>query len=370
MRIGLVGCGNIAPAYIQNSKTYFGYQVVACADLISEAALSFADRYGIKALSFDALFESVDIDIILNLAPPAAHEAVLRRAMNDGKHVYTETPLTVSFGAGVELVALAEARGLRIGAAPDTFLGGAGRIARELLDGGEIGTPLSGVATFMSHGMEHWHPGPDHFYKAGAGPLFDMGPYYLTSLVSLLGPVSSVAAMGQRGFKERTIAAPASPRIGQSMPVETFTHIQALVQFDNGAQVTLLTSWDVWKHGLPPIEIHGTEGSMRLPDPNGFGGPVMTAKGRTDWTEHDTAHLPFSAMNWPSEAPAIANYRGLGLADMVAAIREDRPHRADGRLALHVVEIMEAALVSAASGGSPQLISSRCPRPAPMVDKL
>ena len=223
------------------------------------------------------LLKSDDVDIVLNLTIPEAHAEVSLQAIDAGKHVYSEKPLATAVADGVAIVAAAQAKGLRVGAAPDTVLGAGIQEARALIDAGAIGKPLTGLAAVMSHGMEHWHPNPGFFFRAGAGPVFDMGPYYLSALVTLLGPVASVQATGQIGFKERIVTTPGSPVHGQSIKVETLTNVHALLDFASGAQVTFLASWDVWKHGVPPIELHGQKASLRLPDPNWFGGDLQIA---------------------------------------------------------------------------------------------
>ena len=238
------------------------------------------------------LLKSDDVDIVLNLTIPEAHAEVSLQALEAGKHVYSEKPLATTVADGVAIVAAAKARGLRVGAAPDTVLGAGVQEARALIDAGAIGKPLTGLAAVMSHGMEHWHPNPGFFFRPGAGPVFDMGPYYLSALVTLLGPVASVQATGQIGFEERIVTTPSSPVRGQSIKVETLTNVHALLDFASGAHVTFLASWDVWKHGMPPIELHGQKASLRLPDPNWFGGDLLIAGQDEDWrTIRPTARL-------------------------------------------------------------------------------
>ena len=236
-----------------------------------------------------------------------------------------------------------------------------------MIDSGVIGRPLTGLAAFMSHGMEHWHPNPGFFFRPGAGPVFDMGPYYLAALVTLLGPVASVQASGQIGFAKRVVTAADSPFVGQSIKVETLTSVQALLQFVGGAQITFLTSWDVWKHGAAPIELHGEKASLRLPDPNWFGGELRIAAGREDWRAIESKDRIFGALNFPPESLLVANYRGLGLADMARGIIDNRPHRANGDIARHVLAIM-AGILEAATEGRRVTIQSRCERPAAMSE--
>ena len=371
VNIGIVGCGNISGIYFQNIRGYRGLTLKACADIRPEAARAQADRFGVDALSVEDLLARQDIDLVVNLTVPAAHFGVSLAALRAGKHVFSEKPLAVDFEQGRTLIDEAEARGLRFGCAPDTFLGAGGRLARRVVDGGGVGRILSGTAFLMSHGMEHWHPDPEFFFKPGGGPILDMAPYYLGTLVNLVGPVKRVAAMSSIGFPERVVTAE-SPRKGQRITVETPTSVMALLEFSSGAQVTFCMSWDVWKHGHPPIELYGTEGSLRVPDPNFFGGVVEVTERGGEWSALDSSAMPLGAPNWrspawPPEAPSRANYRALGLADLASAILHGTPHRSTGRLALHVLEVMHAILQSGASG-LPAVIATALERPAVLED--
>jgi predicted dehydrogenase len=367
MRVGIVGCGNISDIYLQNGPRFRDIVFIACADLGADAANRQAERFNIQARSVEALLKSDDVDIVLNLTIPEAHAAVSLEAIEAGKHVYSEKPLATVVAAGEGIVAAAKARGLRVGAAPDTVLGAGIQEARALIDGGAIGKPLSGLAAIMSHGMEHWHPNPGFFFRPGAGPVFDMGPYYLSTLVTLLGPVASVQATGQIGFEERIVTTTGSLAEGQAIKVETLTNVHALLEFASGAHLTFLASWDVWKHGVPPIELHGQKASLRLPDPNWFGGDLMIAGQNGEWRTIQTDHKTFGAKNWPKAGPKFANNRGLGLADMARAIIDRRPHRANGDLALHVLAVM-AGILEAANGGRRVAISPSCERPAALKE--
>lgn len=362
-RIGLVGCGNISDIYLQNAALFRDIAFTACADLRPETAEAQSARYGIAARSVEDLLASPDVDIVLNLTIPEAHAPISLAALATGKHVYTEKPLATTVEDGAAIVDRARAKGLRVGASPDTVLGAAVQAARQAIDEGAIGRPLLGVAAVMSHGMEHWHPNPGFFFPPGGGPVFDLGPYYLSTLVTLLGPVASVAALGQQGFAERTVTAETSPIKGSSVPVETPTTLQALLQFEGGAQVSFLASWDVWNHGMLPLEIHGTEGSLRVPDPNWFGGEIGVATGREAWRIEAVTGRTYGRINHPADDPQHANYRGLGLAEMACAIAEGRPHRANGDVALHVLAVM-AAILEAAGTRRVVAIGRRCERPA------
>jgi predicted dehydrogenase len=257
----------------------------------------------------------------------------------------------------------AAAKGLRVGCAPDTVLGASIQEARRLIDSGAIGKPVLGVASVMGHGMEHWHPNPGFFFRPGGGPVLDMGPYYVTTLVTLLGPVASVAAVGQIAFKERVVSTPGSPILGQSIKVETLTSAQGMLEFESGAQITFLSSWDVWNNSVLPIELYGETGSMRVPDPNWFGGDISMSSGRGEWSTLETKQQRFGQANWPRDKPAHANYRGLGLAEMARAISDKRPHRANGDLALHVLAIMVGILEAATERRHVKIVHP-CERPA------
>ena len=368
LKIGLVGCGNISSIYLDNAALFRDIAFTACADIDAAAAERQARRFAIEARPVKALLRSDDVDIVLNLTIPEAHAEVSLAAIEAGKHVYTEKPLATTFPDGLAVVAAANAKGLRVGAAPDTVLGASLQEARALVDSGAIGRPLTGLAAILGHGMEHWHPNPGFFFRPGGGPVFDMGPYYLTALVTLLGPVASVQAAGQIGFTERTVTTPGSAMLGRTIRVETLTSVQGLLDFASGAQVTFLASWDVWKHGVPPIELHGETGSLRVPDPNWFGGDLKIARRREDWQIIETQGRTFGVANRPRDKPIHANYRGLGLADMARGILDRRPHRANGEIGLHVLAVM-AGLVTAATERRLVTIEQACERPPPLGER-
>ncbi|WP_349960169.1 Gfo/Idh/MocA family oxidoreductase [Rhizobium sp. ZPR3] len=351
--IGVIGCGNISMTYLRNAVLFAGVELRACADISADAAALRAREYGIRALSVDQLLADPEVDLVLNLTVPAVHFDVTMSALSAGKHVFTEKPLATSAADGRILVAEAKRRGLRLGSAPDTFLGAAGRRARRLMDEGAIGRPVSGTAFMMGRGMEHWHPNPQFYYQPGGGPVFDMGPYYLTMMVNLLGPVVRVMAMATKGQEERLITAD-GPFKNTRFNVGTPTNILSLLEFQSGATVNFGASWDVFRHSNHPIELHGTEGSLRLPDPDTFGGTVSLSERGADWHDFESDSELYGARNWPFAAPDRANYRMLGVADLARGLQEDRPPRASGDLALHVLEIMEAILQS---GESRQSIS-------------
>ncbi len=349
--IGIIGCGNISETYLRLAPTFRGLRIVAVADIVPAAAKARAKQYGVRAMSVDEMLKSDEIDVVINLTIPSAHYDVSKSILSAGKHAYSEKPLALDARQAKKLVAEADRRGLKLGCAPDTFLGGGGQTARRLIDKGAIGKVISGTAHLFSHGMEQWHPNPGFFFQPGAGPMLDVGPYYVTALVNLLGPVKTVVAMATTGFSHRLVTAK-GPMHGKKIKVTTPTTINAILEFHSGAEVTIATSWDVWKHGhANPIELYGTDGTMLVPDPNFFGGTVAHSQHGGDYTEVDAGLAPFGALNYEGRpgTPLRANYRMLGVADLIDAARHRREPRCSGRLAAHVLDVMESALASAAS---------------------
>jgi predicted dehydrogenase len=368
--VGILGCGNISGIYLRNAPLFAGLELRACASRTLASARRAAEPLGLPAVSVPELLARDDIDIVVNLTPPNDHAALTRAALEAGKHVYSEKPLTVSVADAKHLLALAESKGLALGCAPDTFLGGGHQLCRQVIDSGRIGRVLAGTAMVLSHGMEHWHPDPEFFFKPGGGPVLDLGPYYLTALVNLLGPVARIQAHGQVGQEERLVTAP-GPRHGQRITVETLTHVTALLDFAAGAQITLMASWDIWKNGHPPIELYGTAGSLRIPDPNWFGGTPEVSDRDGPWQPLPSHTLPFGAPNyrgphWPAERPDQANYRALGIADLASSLRAGTPHRSSARLALHVLEVMDGILAACATGTAVTLAPGIA-RPPPLA---
>lgn len=334
LKLGLIGTGNIAPAYIRGCESFDIIKITACADMLVDRARAFAADNGLAAYSVDDLLSRDDIDIIVNLTIPAAHADISLQVIEAGKHVYSEKPLAINRADGAAVIDAAKSAGLRVGCAPDTFLGGGLQTARKVIGDGTIGRPIAATAVFMAHGPEAWHPNAGIFYLKGGGPLFDMGPYYLTALISLMGPVARVAGSARISFPERIATSEAL--MGQALPVEVNTHIAGTLEFECGAIATVITSFDIWGHHLPPIEIHGEKGSLSAPDPNRFDGDVQAALGGArEWVDVPLSHT-------------INIGRGAGVADMAYAIQSGRPHRASGDLAFHVLDIMCALEESAA----------------------
>lgn len=368
LRIGLIGCGNISASYLSRASLFPALRFVACADLRPEAALAIAHTHGLHARTLEALLSSDDIDAVLNLTIPAAHAEVALAAISNGKHVYLEKPLATRLADGRRILDAAAERGVRVGCAPDTVLGAGVQTARTLIDSGAIGCPILGSSMSLSPGPEHFHPNPISFYQAGGGPVFDRAPYDIGALVTLLGPVAAVTASGQIGQAWRTITAPSSPKRGEQIKVEVFTSVQGLLDFESGAKVTIFSSWDAWRTDMPALEIHGSLGSISVPDANWFGGAVKLSQRGDPWRVFSTDESPAGRPNFALQSGGrVANYRCLGLADMAQAIEQERPHRASGEFALHLLAVMEALLDSAMNQRSAG-VSDRCQRPEALND--
>lgn len=354
--VGIIGCGNISAAYLQLASMFKGYTILAVADINMDNARARADEFGVRAETVDGLLAADDIDLIINLTIPAAHVEVSSAILKAGKHVYSEKPFVLSLAEAQALGKLAKDNGVRIGSAPDTFMGGSHQLARKLIDDGAIGDVKSGAAVVMSSGMEDWHPNPDFFFQKGGGPILDLGPYYICNLVQMLGPVAKVTGFTGMASATRTIGN--GPRDGETVPVETPTTIHAVLGFKSGAIITLLASWDVRASNHPTMELYGTEGTMNVPDPNFFGGELTVTDGKSDPDAKSWDH-PFSVPNFEETQ---ANYRGAGLADMALSIAADRPHRCDDAFATHVVEVM-TAILDAGDTGSVMTLTTTCGRP-------
>ena len=335
--IGIIGCGNISAAYLKAAKVFPVLDIRALADVNPAAAEARGKEFDIPAKGVDDLLIDRKIEIVVNLTVPKAHVEVGLAAIAAGKHVHSEKPLGVSVAEAKRLVEAAAAKGVRLGAAPDTFLGGAHQTCRKLIDEGAIGAPLAGTAVFMCPGHVRWHPSPAFYYLPGGGPMLDMGPYYITALVNLLGPVKRVAGITSRARAERLVTS--EPLKGTRIPVEVATHAAGTLEFASGAVISMVMSFDVARHRHQPIELYGAAGALSVPDPNHFGGDIEIATATEDWRKVPTEH-----------AYADGNYRILGAADMAQAIRSGRAHRASGDLAFHVLEVMEAVQRSADEG--------------------
>ncbi len=359
VKIGIIGCGNISAAYLRTVQAFPVLEAVAVADMLLDRAQARAEEFGVpRACTVEELLADPEIQIVVNLTTPQAHTPVNLAALEAGKHVYTEKPLAVAREDGARVIAMAEEKGLRVGCAPGTFLGGGLQTCRKLIDDGVIGEPVAASAFMMSHGHESWHPDPAYYYKLGAGPMFDMGPYYLTALTTLLGPVKRIAGMAGIQIGERTITS--QPKYGEKIVVETPDHITGVMEFASGAIGTIITTFATWNSKLPRIEIYGTEGTLGVPDPNTLGGPVSLARaGSRDWEDVPLTHGHTDRVNmW-----------GIGVVDMAYALLRNRPHRATGRQAYHVLDLMNGFLETSAQSVYYRPASSM-ERPAPLPTDL
>jgi predicted dehydrogenase len=356
VNVGVIGCGVISRAYVENASAFDSFELVACADLARAQANALGKASGLAVVGVDELIADPSIDVILNLTPPLAHVAVTRRALAAGKHVYTEKPLAIHEDEAGALASEAERLGLRIGCAPDIFLGSAYQAGRAAIDEGAIGDPLAVSAAMLVGGQETWHPNPDIFYADGAGPLFDMGPYYLTAIVALLGAIRTVAGFASMRTLERTIEI--GPRTGERFTATTPTHTSAAMQLASGVTANLVASFEARNQYICDLAIHGSEGVLVLPDPNAFGGSLRIKRGRGGWED-----VPYASRGG-------ADARGIGLHDMVEAIASGRRHRASGELGAHVVEVARGILTSAEEGRI-VAIESRVDQPQPLpVDSV
>lgn len=355
LRVGIVGCGAISRVYLEQlgNGQWPQVRVVACADLDHSRAKASADKYGVTALGVDELIHSPEVDLVLNLTIPQAHFPIGMKAVRAGKHYYSEKPFTMSATEAKELLDEAMKHGVSTGCAPDTFLGSGIQTAIAAIDAGRVGSPVSVLGFMFTRGHERWHPSPEFYYKRGGGPLWDMGPYYLTAMVAMLGQVKEVFGVEDRTFDERTITS--EPLRGQKIQVEVATHVTTLLRFASGATGALITSFDTEDPQLPNITVVGTEGTLIVPDPNTFGGVPLWRAGRE--TEEIAPVHEYSM-----------NCRGIGVADMAAALQSGRPARARGQLAAHVTEIMDKVGKSAAEGTWQKV--SAVERPAPFAGEL
>jgi len=327
--IGIIGCGAISHIYITNLMNMFdNTYVYAICDLDNEKTKAVSKQYDIKKImTFDEMLNDKEIDLILNLTTPNAHYSICKAALLAGKHTYVEKPLSLTYEQANELVEIAKYNNLLLGSAPDTFLGAGISRCQQIIKEGLIGEPIAATAFMMCHGHESWHPSPDFYYQPGGGPMFDMGPYYLTALINLLGPVKQVTGMTKKTFNKRLITS--KEKNGQVIDVNVMTHINGIMAFESGAIGNIIMSFDVWGHHLPYIEIHGTKGSLQVPNPNEFGGEILLKIGQ-DKFKAVTNELPFSK-----------NSRGMGVSELIKCIDNENIPRCDGKKAAHVVELME-----------------------------
>ena len=370
--IGLIGCGNIAETYFRSQEYFNNINFVACADKFPEASKKCADQYTIQSLTVDEILDDQNIDIILNLTIPQAHYEVSKKALEAGKHVYSEKPMSIKFEEAKELLEIAKKSNLYFGNAPDTFLGGGGQTARDLIDSNEIGKILTGNFIFAFPGVQEFHPNPESWFQQGGGPVIDMGPYFLTMLINLLGPAINVRARGKKFFDKREYLA--GPKKGDFFDVEVSTSVMFDVEFANHAIVQGFISFEVQNHARNHMELYGSKGSIVVPDPNMFGGPVLLShKLGSDWKEYSVEDKYLGKTNIinhsgrSNEAPKQSNYRGAGLSEMIFSIENDRRHRCNGEIALHVLDIIESIILASEKKLEVQLRST-CDQPRPFTE--
>ena len=374
IKVGLIGCGHIAETYFRAHKYFNNFKIVKCADINKKAAEKCAKTYKINFSSVNELLKDKNIEVILNLTIPTAHFAVAKKSLLSGKHVYSEKPLAVSFKDGLELVKIARRKKLFIGNAPDTFLGGGNQKARQLLDKKIIGKIKFGTAIFAFPGIQSYHPNPEPWFKKkGGGPVIDMGPYYLTALVNLLGPAKFITSTCNNNTKKRIIGI--GPKKGKRIKVECPTTYFSTIRFQNGTIIRLTLSFDVISHLRNHIELYGEKGSMIVPDPNMFGGSVFLSKKLgSKWRNYKTNKMILGKINIrtqssrANESPTNANYRGVGLAEMIYSIRKKKQHRCNGNLSLHVLNIIEG-IHKSAKNGKKYFFNTTCERPKYFTNK-
>lgn len=378
IKIGVIGCGTISRIYFENMANWHKViKVAACADMFPEKAKAEAERFNIpKACSVEELLSDPEIDIAVNLTIPAAHTQINRTILEAGKHVYCEKPLSLNMEDAKKTLELARKKNLLIGCAPDTFLGAGLQACRKVIDDGRIGRPVSATANFTCHGPETWHPAPEFYYKKGAGPMMDMGPYYITALVALLGPIQRLNCFAEKSFDERMITS--MPLKGKKIDVQVFTNYCGILKFQSGVIANVNMSFDIWLSNLPRLEIYGTEGTLIVSDPNMFGGPVKILRGSNmldnvqDLSAEEAVakmrslemHQFFKEVPLPYQ-PGKSNLRGLGVLDMAMALNENRRHRLNDELAYHVTEALTGFDISAKEGRTYEMTST-CKKPEPL----
>jgi len=371
--IGLIGCGNIAETYFRAQDYFNNIKFVACADKFPEVSKNCADQYNIKSLTVDEIIHDTNVDVILNLTIPQAHFEISKLALEAGKHVYSEKPMSIKYDEANELVNLAKDNNLYIGNAPDTFLGGGGQVARKFVDDGDIGKVLTGNFIFAFPGVQEFHPNPESWFQSGGGPVIDMGPYFFTTLVNLLGPVKNVRSRGKKFADQREYLV--GPKKGKSFNVDISTSVMLDIEFANEAIVQGFISFDVQNHARNHMELYGTKGSLVVPDPNMFGGPVLLSRELgSEWQEFSVEDKYLGKTNIinhsgrSNEAPKQSNYRGVGLSEMIYSIENNIQHRCNGNLALHVLDIIESTIIASETKKEVSLRST-CEQPKPLSEE-
>ncbi|MDA9722913.1 Gfo/Idh/MocA family oxidoreductase [Candidatus Pelagibacter sp.] len=367
-KVGLIGCGHIAETYFRAEKYFNNIKIIKCADINLKAARKCSKEYGIKFLSVNEILKDQEVEIILNLTIPKAHYEISKKALLNGKHVYSEKPLAINLKDGKELLKISRRKKLYLGNAPDTFLGGGIQKSKELVEKNIIGKIKLGNAVFAFPGIQSYHPNPEPWFaKLEGGPVIDMGPYYITALVNLLGPAKKVSGRIINGSKYRTIGI--GPKKGRKFKVNCPTTYLSTITFKNNTVIRLTLSFDVIAHQRNHIELYGEKGSMIVPDPNMFGGSVFTCKKLGDnWKEFKTTKMHLGKINIrtqssrANEAPTNANYRGAGLSEMAYSIEKKRKHLCNGEISLHVLDII-TSIMKASKSGVNQSINTDCVKP-------
>jgi len=373
-KVGLIGCGHISETYFRAHKYFNNFKIVKCADIKEQAAIKCSKNYGIKSLSVSNLLKDNEIEIILNLTPPKSHYQIAKKALLNGKHVYSEKPLAINLKDGKELLKIANKKKLYLGNAPDTFLGGGNQKSKELLESDILGKVKLGNAIFAFPGVQSYHPDPEPWFaKKEGGPVIDMGPYYLTALVNLLGPAKEVSGSLMRGVKKRVIGI--GPNKGKKFKVNCPTTYLSTIVFENKTIIRLTLSFDVIAHQRNHIEFYGKKGSMIVPDPNMFGGSVYVCKKLGQpWKEYKSDKMKLGKINIRSkslranESPINANYRGAGLSEMAYCIENKKKHRCNGELSLHVLDIIQSTM-KASKTGRKQRLTTTCKIPKRFTEK-
>ena len=370
--IGVIGCGNILETYLRSQQYFNNLNFVSCADINTDLAKKTASEYNLKFQSVNELLNDEQIDVILNITIPQAHYEVSRSILQAGKHVYSEKPMSIKYEEAKKLLQFAKEKNLYFGNAPDTFLGGGGQLTRQKIDNGEIGEILSGNFIFAFPGVQDFHPNPESWFQDGGGPVIDMGPYFFTTLVNLLGPAKNIRSRGVKFSNQRQYKA--GSKKGKYFNVEIPTSYMFNLEFYNNSIIQGFISFDVLNHQRNHVELYGTKGSIIVPDPNMFGGPVITSKELgSDWIEHSVETKPLGKTNIlnktvrSNEAPQQSNYRGIGLSEMVYAIENKTKQRCNGELALHVLDIIESTMISAENKIEVNMRST-CSKPNPLND--
>lgn len=374
MKVGIIGCGNIADIYIENSKKYFNnFEIIACADINKKASKIFSEKHNITQMNIVTLLSDDGIQLVVNLTIPNAHYKVSLSIIESKKHSYSEKPLSIEFEDGEKLLKLAKENNVYVGCAPDTFLGAGIQTARKIIDENIIGKINLGSIAMAVPGHEIWHPNPDFYYQYGGGPILDMGPYYFSALVNLIGPVESVDSKIRNVYKKRIIGS--GKRKGQEIDVKTPTSIASHLEFKSGALIDAFFSFDVWNHNKNHIELYGDKGSLNIPDPNMFGGELLVCSEKNgDWEYIQTNKMNLGKYNIENsikktnKKPTVANYRGIGVSEMIDAIIKGNSNRCSGELSLHVLDIMDCILLSGRENKKINLRSD-CERPEQFTEE-